>query len=373
VRTTASLRRQTGPLPCGHSNSSRRRSRLSSQPLSPALPTAVAAATACPQRIPGRVRKGQMVIQIALTVRGRPRLGGRWRAVEAKHGLGLITTDCGKGMTTVSSSNSRWTFWLTDPQRRHRGGAAYRSRHRITAPLEKCGANPSRCWVLAGCEHAGLRRDGRRRRNGSVMAMRKSAAQPGRRSFSLFAREMVAGVVPWWITGWRSAPVIRPRCKQPESSLVGDRCGCAHPRIRAICGRGRRHPGPACPTHSDWSSAGLYRYVRIHCTCRTRNDHGQALILGRRVLLGSRATVAAAFIGFVSRVRRAHARPTDTAPRYEEYRRTVPAWYPAATAPPPADRGIATGVPTTAPPLLAQTSLSRRPGGAADAWPRCEK
>ena len=70
---------------------------------------------------------------------------------------------------------------------------------------------------------------------------------------------------------------------------------------------------------------GVYRFTRNPMYLAVlATITGQALILGRPVLLGYAATVAAAFIGFV----RGYEEPTLArryGAAYEEYRRTVPA------------------------------------------------
>jgi len=86
-------------------------------------------------------------------------------------------------------------------------------------------------------------------------------------------------------------------------------------------------PAPIYPTDRLIAN-GLYRHVRNPMYLAVlATITGQALILGRPVLLGYAATVAAAFIGFV----RGYEEPTLArryGAAYEEYRRTVPAWYP---------------------------------------------
>jgi protein-S-isoprenylcysteine O-methyltransferase Ste14 len=159
------------------------------------------------------------------------------------------------------------------------------------------------------------------------MAMRKSAAAAGSALFFALAPGVVAGVVPWWLTGWR-AGASSPAPLQ-AAGIVMVAIGAAvviHAFVRFVR-EGVGTPAPAAPTQR-LVVGGLYRYVRNPMYLAVlATITGQALILGRPVLLGYAATVAAAFIGFV----RGYEEPTLArryGAAYEEYRRTVPAWYP---------------------------------------------
>jgi protein-S-isoprenylcysteine O-methyltransferase Ste14 len=138
---------------------------------------------------------------------------------------------------------------------------------------------------------------------------------------------MVAGVVPGCLIGWRSGASYPAPLQAAGIVMVA--IGAAvliHAFVRFVR-EGVGTPAPAAPTQR-LVVGGLYRYVRNPMYLAVlATITGQALILGRPVMLGYAATVAAAFIGFV----RGYEEPTLArryGAAYEEYQRTVPAWYP---------------------------------------------
>jgi len=126
---------------------------------------------------------------------------------------------------------------------------------------------------------------------------------------------MVAGVVPWWLTGWRAG--ARYPAPLQAAGIVMVAIGAAV-LIHAFVGfvrEGVGTPAPAAPTQR-LVVGGLYRYVRNPMYLAVlATITGQALILGRPVLLGYAATVAAAFIGFVRGYEEPTRLPDDMAPR----------------------------------------------------------
>jgi protein-S-isoprenylcysteine O-methyltransferase Ste14 len=86
-------------------------------------------------------------------------------------------------------------------------------------------------------------------------------------------------------------------------------------------------PAPVAPTR-ELVVGGLYRYVRNPMYLAVLAAIvGQALLLGRLVLLAYAAVVAAAFVAFVHW----YEEPTlaeQFGDRYQAYRRAVPGWWP---------------------------------------------
>ena len=159
--------------------------------------------------------------------------------------------------------------------------------------------------------------------------MRKARAAAGSLVFLVVAPGVVAGLVPWWITGWDS--------RQPFSHWVVLRVvGAAllvvgivvllHAFARFVV-EGVGTPAPVAPTE-HLVVGGLYRYVRNPMYLAVAATIvGQALLLGQLILLLYAAVfglVVAAFVHW-------YEEPTlgrQFGEEYEAYRRDVPAWIP---------------------------------------------
>jgi protein-S-isoprenylcysteine O-methyltransferase Ste14 len=129
--------------------------------------------------------------------------------------------------------------------------------------------------------------------------MRKSAAIAGSSAFFALAPGVVAGLVPWWITGWR----VHTALPWPARTLgwIIVTAGAAvlvHAFARfALDGRGT--PAPAAPTET-LVVTGLYRYLRNPMyVAVTAVIVGQALILGHPWLLGYALLAATTMVLFV--------------------------------------------------------------------------
>jgi len=148
--------------------------------------------------------------------------------------------------------------------------------------------------------------------------------------FFAVAPGVVAGVLPWWLTGYRMAP--------GPGWLVGLRVGAGALLLGAglmvlvrafvrFVREGHGTPAPLAPT-DVLVVGGDYRHVRnpmyvavVACIL------GQAVVLGSLVLLGYAVVVWLAMAAFV----RWYEEPVLHArfgPDYEEYRSSVPAWIP---------------------------------------------
>jgi protein-S-isoprenylcysteine O-methyltransferase Ste14 len=161
------------------------------------------------------------------------------------------------------------------------------------------------------------------------VAMRKGVAATGSAVFFALAPATVAGVVPWWLTGWR--------LREPLSYWVPVRIlGAALTVAGAVVVvqafarfvvEGLGTPAPVAPTER-LVVGGLYRYVRNPMYLAvTAAILGQALLLWQPVLLVYAAAVWLTCALFVIGYEEPALRRQFGA-RYETYRRNVPAWLP---------------------------------------------
>src|ERR671912_827836 len=159
--------------------------------------------------------------------------------------------------------------------------------------------------------------------------MRRVWAASGSVVFFALAPGVVAGLVPWWLTGWRARELAGwwlPLRVAGVVLLVAGAGVLVHAFVRFVV-EGLGTPAPVAPTR-ELVVGGLYRYVRNPMYLAVLAAIiGQALLLGRLGLLLYAAAawlVAAAFV-------RWYEEPTLTrrfGADYEAYRRAVPAWWP---------------------------------------------
>lgn len=158
--------------------------------------------------------------------------------------------------------------------------------------------------------------------------MRRASAAAGSAVFFLLAPGFVAGLVPWWLTGWR---VAEPPWPAPVRALgglllVAGAGALAHSFARFVL-EGVGTPAPVAPPER-LVVGGLYRHVRNPMYLAILAAvAGQALWLGRVALLlyaGAFLVAAASFV-------RWYEEPTLLArfgADYMAYRRAVPRWRP---------------------------------------------
>ena len=168
--------------------------------------------------------------------------------------------------------------------------------------------------------------------------MRTLRAAAGSTIFLLLAPGVVAGLIPWWITGWEvGARLWVPVRVVGVLVLVAGVGVLLHAFARFVV-EGLGTPAPVAPTER-LVVGGLYRYVRNPMYLAVLAVIvGQALLLGRLELLGYAALVAAAFVAFV----RWYEEPTlhrRFGDEYDAYRRAVPAWLPRRSSLTSLDRG----------------------------------
>ena len=151
----------------------------------------------------------------------------------------------------------------------------------------------------------------------------------GSGAFFVLAPGVVAGLVPWWLTGWRvpaPLPLWGPvRWCGVVLLVVG--VGVLLRAFVQFAAEGVGTPAPVAPTER-LVVGGLYRHVRNPMYLAVlATIAGQALILGQLVLLIYGLAVGVAFVAFV----RGYEEPTlrrRYGAEYEEYQRAVPGWWP---------------------------------------------
>jgi len=156
--------------------------------------------------------------------------------------------------------------------------------------------------------------------------LRRSRAAAGSAAFFVVAPGVVAGVVPYLLTGWDANEWWLPVRVLGAVVLVASVAVLVQAFARFVF-EGRGTPAPVAPT-DRLVVGGLYRYVRNPMYVAVVGAIvGQALVLGRVVLLGYAAVVWAVVASFV----RLYEEPTlreQFGAEYDAYRATVPAWVP---------------------------------------------
>jgi protein-S-isoprenylcysteine O-methyltransferase Ste14 len=143
---------------------------------------------------------------------------------------------------------------------------------------------------------------------------------------------VVAGLVPWWLTGWRveePLPYWWPLRVLGAIVLALGVGVLLHAFARFVI-EGIGTPAPVAPTQR-LVVGGRYRYVRNPMYLAvTATIVGQALLLGQPILLVYAAALLVVFAAFV----RWYEEPTlrrQFGEEYEAYRRAVPGWWPRRT------------------------------------------
>ena len=156
--------------------------------------------------------------------------------------------------------------------------------------------------------------------------MRRTTAAAGSSLFFALAPGVVAGVVPWLITGWDAEPVWLPLRVLGALVTAAGAAVLVHAFARFVR-EGIGTPAPVAPTQ-HLVVGGLYRWVRnpmylavVACIV------GQAALFGSVTLLVYGAAMLAIFVAFV----KVYEEPTlsdQFGAEYETYRRSVPGWWP---------------------------------------------
>jgi len=162
--------------------------------------------------------------------------------------------------------------------------------------------------------------------------MDRLRAAAGSSLFLALAPGVVAGVVPWWLTGWRAGDGPLALRVFGGALVLGGAALLVHAFARFVI-EGAGTPAPVAPTE-HLVIGGLYRYVRNPMYLAVEATIvGQALLLARPVLLAYAAVFAPVVFAFV----RFYEEPTLTrrfGAAYERYRREVPGWWPTSNRSP---------------------------------------
>lgn len=161
------------------------------------------------------------------------------------------------------------------------------------------------------------------------MFVRRVLAAVGSTLFFALAPGTVAGLIPWWLAGWQAHGPLPGWLPVRALGVVLIVTGAAV--VIDAFGRfvvqGVGTPAPVAPTER-LVIGGPYRYVRNPMYLAVAATIlGQALLLGRPVLLGYTLAFTAAVGAFVH----LYEQPTlqrQFGNQYEQYRAAVPAWLP---------------------------------------------
>lgn len=157
--------------------------------------------------------------------------------------------------------------------------------------------------------------------------MRRTTAAAVTAVFFAAAPGVVAGVVPWLLTDWRSEPGLPVGVRAAGGALTAVASAVLVSAFVRFVVEGAGTPAPPGPT-DRLVVGGLYRYVRNPMYLAViATILGQAVVLGRPILLAYSAVVAVTVASFV----RWYEEPTlsrQFGAAYDAYRHTVPAWLP---------------------------------------------
>jgi protein-S-isoprenylcysteine O-methyltransferase Ste14 len=157
--------------------------------------------------------------------------------------------------------------------------------------------------------------------------VRRSAAAAGSVLWFLAAPGVVAGLVPWMLTGWDVGDAYWPPVRAIGFALVVGGIGVLIHAFGRFVREGIGTPAPVAPP-AHLVVGGLYRHVRNPMYVAVLAAiAGQALGLGQPVLLAYAALIAAIFTAFVRLYEEPALRQRFGA-GYDAYRRAVPRWLP---------------------------------------------
>ena len=156
--------------------------------------------------------------------------------------------------------------------------------------------------------------------------MSRARAAAGSLVFLLVAPGVMAGLVPWLITGWDSTDPP-PVLQLAGVALIAAGTGILLSAFARFVVDGLGTPAPVAPPE-HLVVTGLYRHVRNPMyVAVVATIVGQAALLGRPALL----LYALAFMAAVAAFVYGYEQPVLSerfGPEYERYRDNVPGWWP---------------------------------------------
>jgi protein-S-isoprenylcysteine O-methyltransferase Ste14 len=156
--------------------------------------------------------------------------------------------------------------------------------------------------------------------------MRRGIAAAGSAVFFALAPGVMAGLIPWWLTGWEAKDTWAPLVVLGAALIAAGLLVLVQAFVRFVV-EGVGTPAPVAPTE-HLVVGGLYRHVRNPMYLAVAAIIvGQALVLGRPALL----LYAAAFVTVTGAFVRGYEEPalrSRFGAEYEAYRDAVPGWWP---------------------------------------------
>jgi protein-S-isoprenylcysteine O-methyltransferase Ste14 len=157
--------------------------------------------------------------------------------------------------------------------------------------------------------------------------VRRPTAAAGSALFFALAPGIVAGLIPFWLSGWDVRAEWWALVRVLGAAMVAVGAAALVAAFVRFVVEGLGTPAPVAPTER-LVVGGVYRYVRNPMYVAVVGTIvGQALWFGRPGLLAYGAVAWAAMAAFV-RVHEEPALARRYGAQYDEYRRAVPAWWP---------------------------------------------
>jgi protein-S-isoprenylcysteine O-methyltransferase Ste14 len=161
----------------------------------------------------------------------------------------------------------------------------------------------------------------------STIARQRAKAALGSLVFLAVAPGVAAGLVPWWLTGWKSAGAVPLPVSVAGAVLVAVGAAVLLHAFARFVAEGIGTPAPVAPPRR-LVVGGLYRYVRNPMYIAVAATIvGQAMILGRPALLLYALAFGVA-VGAFAHFYEESALQRQFGAEYDAYRRAVPAWWP---------------------------------------------
>ena len=157
--------------------------------------------------------------------------------------------------------------------------------------------------------------------------MKRASATAGSALFFALAPGTVVGLLPWALTGWRAGTALPWPARLLGALLIVAGLLVIVPAFVRFVVEGLGTPAPVAQT-DRLVIGGPYRFVRNPMYVAVLVAlAGQALLLGRWVLVVYGLVAAAAMVGFVKAYEEPHLSRLYGA-EYDAYRRAVPGWWP---------------------------------------------